>query len=193
MGNLIKSCNIGSTSGNSRSIIPPSTNNGNHLSKDKQQTSIFGKGTLDNGNDVATHNGSEETKTLINKNGSVLNPKQQATADHLQDSSQSLLKDTVTDEIKDESSSSSIRTAAATATADSDLLSTTVTSSSYDVHVTYQSSVKQMYQRRKSTAALTGAIPPMDFPRINLLPHEHTLFCERKVGDCSTCSCSHKK
>lgn len=191
MGNLIKSCNIGTTSGNSRSIIPPSTNNGNHLSKDKQQISIVGKGTLDNGND-ATHNGSEETKTLINKNGSVLNPKQQTTADHLQDSPQSLLKDTVTDEIKDESSSSSsIRTA--TATADSDLLSTTVTSSSYDVHVTYQSSVKQMYQRRKSTAALTGAIPPMDFPRIKLLPHEHTLFCERKVGDCSTCSCSHKK
>jgi hypothetical protein len=49
------------------------------------------------------------------------------------------------------------------------------------VHVTYQSSVKQVYQRRKSTAALTGAIPPMDFPRIKLLPHEHTLFCERKV------------
>lgn len=165
MGNLIKSCNIGSSSGN-RSIH--STN-----IQDKKQPPIVGKGTLDNRND-ATHYGSDETKKLINENGSAINPKQQATADDLQESSQLLLQ--VADEIKDESAS----TRTATAAADSDLLST-ITSSSCDVHVTYQSSVKQVYQRRKSTAALTGAIPPMDFPRIKLLPHEHTLFCERKV------------
>lgn len=158
MGNLIKSCNIGSSSGN-RSI--PSTNF--HLSKDKQQPLIVGKG--------------DETKKLINENGSAISPKQQATADDSQESSQSLLKDTVADDFKDEISSS---TPTAIAAADSDLLST-ITSSSCDVHVTYQSSVKQVYQRRKSTAALNGAIPPIDFPRIKLLPHEHTLFCERKV------------
>ena len=163
MGNLIKSCNIGSSSGN-RSI--PSTNI--HLSKDKQQPPIVGKGT--------THNGSDEIKKLINENGSAISPKQQSTADDFQESSQSLLKDTVAEDFKDESSS----TPTVTAAADSDLLST-IASSSCDVHVTYQSSVKQVYQRRKSTAALTGAIPPMDFPRIKLLPHEHTLFCERKV------------